>query len=231
MVVAETNGIESRWLNGTNCSTVPFLSVFEPQAVDYSASERAVYWTAKKNVGRADLETGMFVVLASLTPTAHDLKGIAVDWTTGNIYYSYSASQTLHVAVLDKTGMYHTVILAVINAYPGAIALEPSSRYIFLLISSSLCVDLYVVVIIVGFCSYMYLASERNGRILKASMSGGKETTLYQHPGHGFLTGLVVDSQNQQIYWVVAGISGLGDSMVQSVVMSELLLYMYRIYV
>ena len=56
----------------------------------------------------------------------------------------------------------------------------------------------------------MYLTDWRDSKIMKASMSGRNLKTLVRLSGGGYVTGLVLDSHNRKIYWVIAGIVSMG---------------------
>ena len=131
LLIAEATRIQSRWLNGS-ISTVLTIEQVKTEAVHYSSSEEAVYWLNRvdNTIGKADLETRRKTVVARVTSSAADLKGIALDWMTGNIYYTYSSDEGV-VAVLNNQGTYGAVIISGLNG-PGSIALDPPSGYVFM---------------------------------------------------------------------------------------------------
>ena len=129
-VVAEAGAIHGRSLiEGSPNKTE---DVFDPiavtdydaaAAIDYNADAEEIYWTSNssKAIFKAPASGGNSSVLLQLEDGPYPT-GLAVDWITGNIYYSTSRGQ---IATVKRDGSYYTTLVDELSGNLSNLAVNP----------------------------------------------------------------------------------------------------------
>ena len=92
-------------------------------ATDYNADAEEIYWTSNssKAIYKAPASGGNSSVLLHLEDGPYPT-GLAVDWITGNIYYSTSRGQ---IATVKRDGSYYTTLVDEPSGNLSSLAVNP----------------------------------------------------------------------------------------------------------
>ncbi|XP_054731212.1 putative vitellogenin receptor isoform X1 [Anastrepha obliqua] len=138
-----------------------------------------IYWTNIRNEAES-------IVKANVDGTNHEIlltsgldapEDLAVDWLTGNIYFSDNTMH--HIAVCSNNGLYCTALVSMDVDQPRGIALWPQRGQMF------------------------WTDWGVKPMIARASMDGSNSLPLVTDNIH-WPNGIVVDMHNDRIYWVDA---------------------------
>ncbi|XP_053949774.1 putative vitellogenin receptor isoform X2 [Anastrepha ludens] len=138
-----------------------------------------IYWTNIRNEAES-------IVKANVDGTNHEIlltsgldspEDLAVDWLTGNIYFSDNTMH--HIAVCSNNGLYCTALVSVDVHQPRGIALWPQRGQMF------------------------WTDWGVKPMIARASMDGSNSLPLVTDNIH-WPNGIAVDMHNDRIYWVDA---------------------------
>ena len=111
-----------------NTSRRTQLQVKNVMSLDFSSDENLVYWSNKKEIKQLSLQTGISEVIpfhhsdVSYVPFP---EGIAVDWTSGKLYWTDAKRDAIYVGDL-RNGRKMTIIEGKIDS-PKAIVVSPSN--------------------------------------------------------------------------------------------------------
>ena len=129
-LVAEAGAIRGRSLvegsaNKTEDVFVP-ITVTDggpPAATDYNADAEEIFWTSKSDraILKAPASGGHSSVLLQLEDGSYPTS-LAVDWITGNIYYTTSRGQ---IAVVKGDGSYSAVLFDEPSGNLSSLAVNP----------------------------------------------------------------------------------------------------------
>ena len=104
------------------------LQVKNVMSLDFSSDENLVYWSNKREIKQLSLQTGISEVIpfhhndVSYVPFP---EGIAVDWTSGKLYWTDAKRDAIYVGDL-RNGRKVTIIEGKIDS-PKAIVVSPSN--------------------------------------------------------------------------------------------------------
>ena len=94
-----------------------------PSATDYNADANEIFWTSKSNraILKASVSGGSSSVLLRLDDGSYPTS-LAVDWITGNVYYTTSRGQ---IAVAKGDGAYSAVLFHEPSGNLSSLAVNP----------------------------------------------------------------------------------------------------------
>ena len=127
LVFAEGNAVRGVIPSDTSQSThevfPPINTTGSPLAVDYNALDERLIWTDVRqgSILSSTFDGQIATVLTGLV----DPRGLAVDWITGNIFYSDAGAQVIGVVTAD--GAYHAVLVNSSLNEPGSMAVNPTA--------------------------------------------------------------------------------------------------------
>jgi hypothetical protein len=129
-VVAEVSAIHGRsLLEGSANKTrnvfdpITFTDDGPPPATDYNADANEIFWTSKSNrsILKASASGGPSSVLFQLEDGSYPTS-LAVDWITGNIYYTTSRGQ---IAIVRGDGSYNAILIDQPSGNFSSLAVSP----------------------------------------------------------------------------------------------------------
>ncbi|XP_020715459.1 putative vitellogenin receptor isoform X2 [Ceratitis capitata] len=143
---------------------------------------RSIYWTNIQNEAESIVKanadgTNPEILLTSGLDAPEDL---AVDWLTGNIYFSDNTMH--HIAVCTNDGLYCAALVTVDVHQPRGVALWPQRGQMF------------------------WTDWGRKPMVARASMDGSNSLPLVTENIH-WPNGIALDMHNNRIYWVDAKIA------------------------
>ncbi|KOX76539.1 Vitellogenin receptor [Melipona quadrifasciata] len=146
-------------------------------AVAVSLDANYIYWSDIENGNEAIIRSSVDGAQREIIVTTglNNPDDMAVDWVTGNVYFTDSGY--MHIGVCSNDGSYCTVIIEEPNDKPRSLALLPSS-------------------------GIMYWSKWGvNSCILKAGMDG-KNNTVLINENLKLPNSLAIDYANNRLYWI-----------------------------
>ena len=104
-----------------------------PTALAYDASKQRLYWADKMNLSIVYISLTAVDTPVVLIEGLYDVRDMAVDWISGNVYYTDAKEPKIGVVTSD--GQYNAILIAFNNSQPISLALDVESGYGSLLIS------------------------------------------------------------------------------------------------
>ncbi|XP_030747153.1 prolow-density lipoprotein receptor-related protein 1 [Sitophilus oryzae] len=171
-------------IRGVDLSTgrevmVPIMKVRRPRAVEFDATSKSIIYANDQD------ETLETVLIDSVNSSRVLLKDVqcdylALDWTTGNLYYNNWKKNLIGVVKLSNTSISRTLFHSSSVFRPTSIVLDPSRGIMF-------------------WVSWG-IQQTGKGKIMTANMDGTSEREFLSE-GVDWPSGIAIDSKAGRLYW------------------------------
>ncbi|CAB1312135.1 unnamed protein product, partial [Coregonus sp. 'balchen'] len=150
--------------------------------LDLHVASRYIYWidnstsSSYRGIFRAQTDGGSFTPVVNQGIGRGGIQGMAVDWISGNLYFTNAVEAQTYLEVTRLETPYRTVLLKSIEDRPSDLAVSPKLRFLF------------------------WADGGQNPKIERAQLDGANRTLLASE-SLASPRGLTVDYTNDFLYW------------------------------
>ena len=184
LLFVRNNIIRGVDLLNANFSVIPTITVphvDRPTAVDFDSTEEKLYWADRglKVINSANNDGSNVETI--IDSGISNPEGFAIDWMSGNMYFSSFGGGKASISVAKLNGAYRTEILSTGMIKPNSLVVFPQEGLIF----------------------WSDVGNATNHAIFRSKMDGTDVKTLIN--GLNMPASLKLDTKLKQLYWVNRG--------------------------
>ncbi|KAF7273554.1 hypothetical protein GWI33_013751, partial [Rhynchophorus ferrugineus] len=159
---------------------VPLMKVGVPRVLEFDAATKSIIYSNDQD------ETLESVQIDSINATKILMDNVksetlALDWTTGNLYYNNWKKGVIGVMKLANSSVSKTLIRSSVTSSPSCLTLDPSRGIMF-------------------WVDWVTKDTEK-GRIMTANMDGTNQREFLSENLH-WPSGMAIDSKAGRLYWI-----------------------------